>query len=83
MKGLLGDIGMISGIPVKTSTLIPEKQPTIELSNNVSVSKEFREKVNAWYIEMFGYKAVMYMIGDTLTMNPKTFAVMKYRIDNS
>jgi len=81
MNGLSGNIGMISGMPVKTSPLIPEKQPTIELRSNLMVTQEFREKTNAWYIEMFGYKTVMYMVGDTLTMNPKTFAKLEMQLN--
>ena len=77
MKGALGEIGTFMGIPIKTSNLIPEKQPTIELSLGVNVSDEFRKKTNAWYIKMFGYKTVCYMVGDTMTMNPKTFAKLE------
>jgi len=76
-----GTISTIAGIPIKTSPLIPEKQPTIELRSDLMISQEFRDKTNAWYIEMFGYKTVMYMIGDTLTMNPKTFAEMEMQLN--
>jgi len=71
-----GMIGTFMGIDVIENSLIPEFRPTIELSNNVTVSDEFRKKCNAWYLEMFGQKRVMYMVSGKYIGHPNTIEML-------
>jgi len=64
------------GIPIIASDLIPESQPTIELRNDVNVSSEFRNKCNQFYIDMFGYKTVMFMVDGKYVANPRTIKML-------
>jgi hypothetical protein len=49
--------------------------PVIQLSQDLPVSDEFREKCNDWYIKMFGYKEpVIYMWNRTMFGGPGIIA---------
>ena len=65
------------GIPIVEDVHLPEFMPVIELSNNVTVSDEFRIKTNKWYLEMFGKRRTMYMAFGKCIMHPNTIRALK------
>ena len=55
------------GIPITVNPYAEDLEPVIQLSQDLPVSDEFREKCNDWYIKMFGYKnPVIYMWNRTM-----------------
>lgn len=66
-----------NGIPVIESPHIPEFSPVIELSHKVTVSTEFRNKTNKWYLEMFGRKRTVWMVNGKMITHPNTVRILR------
>ncbi|MCG7904608.1 MAG: hypothetical protein JAY60_19560 [Candidatus Thiodiazotropha weberae] len=75
-------VGRIMGMPVFAA---PPEPPKIKLSESVTVSDEFRERMNAWLLERFGRREsvilssrqVIYAKGLGFVMRPETMSVLR------
>jgi len=74
-------IQKLNGFDVFENPWMDEVVPTIQLSEKVNVSPEFRKKVNKWYEEMFGHKVVIFKTQDALFMHPNTLRKIKQGIN--
>jgi len=61
-----------SGVPVRTSVLIPEFQGRERLSQKVLVSDSFREAYDVWLREIFGETALVLELDAAYVMHPNT-----------
>ncbi|MCG7932120.1 MAG: hypothetical protein N0E44_18980 [Candidatus Thiodiazotropha lotti] len=53
----------------------PPEPPKIQLSEDVTVSDEFRERMNAWLLERFGRRESVIMSGEALYMKDRGFVM--------
>lgn len=70
-----------AGMPVFEA---PPEPPKIQLSNNVTVSDEFRSKMDAWLLKRFGRRErlikrnqVLYARGLGIVVTPETMSIFK------
>lgn len=52
----------LKGIPVVPDPMLPEFIPVLELSQNITVTPEFRAQEDAWLLKIFGKKRTMYEV---------------------
>ena len=64
------------GMRVITSPLCANVQ-TIKLRAGAPVSDAFRRDFDAWLLETFGVHDVVYIIGDSILVSPKTSAALQ------
>lgn len=71
---------LLSGVPIR---VIPDI-PKLMLSNQVTVSPQFRKEFDAWLLEMFPSNTLrdneVICVGGALLMNPRTWAKVKVAI---
>ena len=65
------------GLPVITSSLIPDEVPKLSLHPDAPVGDKFRAEMNQWLLDMFGTKKVAFVInGKQFVIHPKNFAIL-------
>lgn len=71
---------LLSGVPIR---VMPDT-PKLRLSNQVTVSPQFRKEFDAWLLEMFPSNILrdneVIGVGGALLMNPRTWAKVKVAI---
>jgi hypothetical protein len=87
-------IEMRYGIPffngLRVSISQPYQKANVQLSQNVTVSDEFRKTMNEWCLEFFGWEygelvtdGQVIKAGEVLVMNQKTFDLLKAELAKS
>ena len=73
-----GHTESFAGIKIIAHPLLPSELPKLMLHPDVPVTDEFRTKMNAWLLEMFGTKSVAFMVSGSLFASPKNVTILKY-----
>jgi hypothetical protein len=69
------------GIKIIVSTMIPERQPRMKLTDTLQVTEKFRAEMNAWLLEFFGEEPVVLTDKKHFLMHPNTAARLKHSMN--
>ena len=68
------------GMRVRVSPMLEPKQK-LYLSDNIQVTDGFRERMNKWLADTFGYEAdIVYFIGSDLYVSPRAHARLSLEV---